>query len=170
MGKKSKLRELAARLGSLEQVAALPYRFGEQGLEFLVITSRRTKRLIVPKGWPMPGKTDASAAAIEANEEAGVKGWVSEEPCGSFEYLKAIDDDPIRISTAVYPLHVRKVKTHYKERKQRKRKWLCADDAATRLADQQLRVLVRSYASVLIAANSIAPEPLESSDRERRSF
>ena len=108
MSKKSRLKKLAARLGKLEQVAALPYRMGEQGLEFLVITSRRTKRLIVPKGWPMPGKHDAAAAAIEADEEAGVKGRIDPRPFGSFEYLKEVGSKPIPVEAASFPLGSRR--------------------------------------------------------------
>jgi 8-oxo-dGTP pyrophosphatase MutT (NUDIX family) len=88
MGKKSKSRKLAEAFGRAEQVAALPYRLRDEGLEFLVITSRRRKRLIVPKGWPMQGKENSAAAAIEADEEAGVKGVIAASPVGSFNYLK----------------------------------------------------------------------------------
>ena len=146
MSKKSRLKKLAARLGKLEQVAALPYRMGEQGLEFLVITSRRTKRLIVPKGWPMPGKHHAAAAAVEADEEAGVKGRIDHEPFGSFEYLKEVGSKPIPVEACVFPLRVKKVKSTWKECRQRKRKWLPAEEAAARLDDSGLRLLVRRYA------------------------
>jgi 8-oxo-dGTP pyrophosphatase MutT (NUDIX family) len=142
MGKKSKLRKIAARLGKLDQVAALPYRAGKKGLEILVVTSRRTKRLIIPKGWSMPGLLDARAAAIEANEEAGVKGTVSRRPIGSFEYIKEIGSRGILIRAEVFPLEVRKVKSSWKEQKQRKRKWLPLDQAIIELDDAGLKKLI----------------------------
>jgi 8-oxo-dGTP pyrophosphatase MutT (NUDIX family) len=142
MGKKSRLRKIAARLGKLDQVAALPYRAGKEGLEILVVTSRRTKRFIIPKGWPIPGLLDARAAAIEANEEAGVKGTVSHRPMGSFEYIKEIGSRGILIRAEVFPLEVRKVKSSWKEQKQRKRKWLPLDQAIIELDDAGLKKLI----------------------------
>ena len=61
------------------QYAALPYRETASGLEFLLITTRRTRRWIVPKGWPMDGHAPHAAAAREALEEAGVSGDVCEK-------------------------------------------------------------------------------------------
>ena len=52
------------------QFAALCYRRRKTGVEVLLVTSRDTKRWIIPKGWPMNGLTPANAAAQEAGEEA----------------------------------------------------------------------------------------------------
>lgn len=38
----------------------------------------------------MTGKEDSTAAGIEANEEAGVKGNIATSPVGSFEYFKDV--------------------------------------------------------------------------------
>jgi 8-oxo-dGTP pyrophosphatase MutT (NUDIX family) len=55
------------------QYAALPYRDkGKSSTEVLLVTSRDTGRWIIPKGWPLKGKTPHKAAAREAREEAGV--------------------------------------------------------------------------------------------------
>lgn len=152
MGKKSKLRKMAARTGKLEQVAALPYRLGRQGIEILVVTSRRTKRLVIPKGWPMPGIAHAAAAAIEANEEAGVKGEIADKPIGSFEYMKDLGGDAIRVEASVFPLKVRKVKSSWKERKQRRRIWMPVEQAVRKLDDAGLRSLVRATLRQLSSA------------------
>ena len=40
----------------------------------MLVSSRETKRWIVPKGWPMSGRSGAASAAIEALEEAGLLG------------------------------------------------------------------------------------------------
>jgi 8-oxo-dGTP pyrophosphatase MutT (NUDIX family) len=66
-GKKSDVRT---------QFAALCYRVVKKKVKVLVISSRGTGRWIVPKGWPMDGKTPADAALQEAWEEAGVIGKV----------------------------------------------------------------------------------------------
>lgn len=153
MSKKTRLKKLAARLGGLNQVAALPYRSGKKGVEVLVITSRRTKRLIIPKGWPMPGVADARAAQIEAREEAGVKGRVGENALGSFDYLKQIGSDAIKVTASVFPLKVRKIQSSWKECKQRKRKWMPIEQAAAELDDAGLRILVQQHSERLPPAN-----------------
>jgi len=35
-------------------------------VEILLITTRRSRKWSIPKGWPMEGKTDPEAAAREA--------------------------------------------------------------------------------------------------------
>jgi 8-oxo-dGTP pyrophosphatase MutT (NUDIX family) len=64
------------------QFGALPYRIGAAGVEVMLITSRETKRWVIPKGWPMPGKKPHQVAAIEARQEAGVTGVMAKKPIG----------------------------------------------------------------------------------------
>jgi 8-oxo-dGTP pyrophosphatase MutT (NUDIX family) len=59
-------------------VAALPLMVGGDGVErALLLTSRETKRRVIPKGWPIKGSKPHEAAAQEALEEAGVTGQTS---------------------------------------------------------------------------------------------
>ena len=69
------------------QVAALPWR-DLNGLEIMLVSSRETRRWIIPKGWPMAGRSNSVAAAIEAIEEAGLLGAISVEPIGFYTYAK----------------------------------------------------------------------------------
>ena len=51
------------------QIAALPIRWDQTGkLRVLMVTSRDTRRWVMPKGWLMDGKTPWHAAEIEALE------------------------------------------------------------------------------------------------------
>ena len=150
MKKKNRLVAQAQREGALQQVAALPYRYRDNGkIDFLVITSRGTKRLIVPKGWPMKGKPDCIAAAIEAHEEAGVRGHIVDQPIGSFSYMKDLDDILVPVTTDVFPLEVKKVKSRWKESGSRKRKWMSAAKAAAALSDRGLADLLELAALML---------------------
>ena len=54
------------------QLAALCYREGEGEPEVLLVTSRNTRRLIIPKGWPMARHSARKTAKKEAFEEAGL--------------------------------------------------------------------------------------------------
>src|SRR5579864_7278170 len=59
------------------QFAALPWRRGpDGGVEVLLITSRETHRWVIPKGWPIKGKSAWKSAAREAFEEAGIQGKI----------------------------------------------------------------------------------------------
>jgi hypothetical protein len=74
-----KKKNIASRI----QYAALPYRISSAfGTEVLLVTSRETKRWIIPKGWPKKRKDPWESGAREAAEEAGVIGKIGREPIG----------------------------------------------------------------------------------------
>ena len=51
------------------QFAALPWRRNAEGeVEVLMITSRDTRRWVIPKGWPIKGIKSPKSAAQEAFE------------------------------------------------------------------------------------------------------
>lgn len=133
----------------LHQVAALPVRWSPQGCEILLITSRRRRRIILPKGWPMRGRSLWEAAAIEAREEAGVLGMIDPRPCGHFHYVKLGCPDPPRsLRVTVFPLEVREELDSWKEVGQRRRFWVPLDVAAGLVADAGLAaVLMRCAAA-----------------------
>src|SRR5256886_12003905 len=69
------------------QYGALPYRLSAGSRpQFMLVTSRETRRWIIPKGWPKKGKSPHHSAAREAFEEAGVVGAVARRSVGSFSY------------------------------------------------------------------------------------
>jgi 8-oxo-dGTP pyrophosphatase MutT (NUDIX family) len=117
---------------------------GPQGtLEVLVVSTRGSGRWTVPKGWPMRGHTDAEAAAREAYEEAGVRGSIGCEPLGTFEYRKRRNEDEILLVT-VYRLDVSEQLRSWRERGQRKQRWLPASAAADCVAWNGLAEIIRS--------------------------
>ncbi|RUW71189.1 NUDIX domain-containing protein, partial [Mesorhizobium sp. M1E.F.Ca.ET.063.01.1.1] len=72
------------------QVAALPWRKGENGVEIMLITSRDTGRWVLPKGWPEAREPLCEAAAREAGEEAGLRGTISHLEAGRYFYAKVL--------------------------------------------------------------------------------
>lgn len=128
------------------QVAALPWRRGADGLEILLVTSRETRRWVVPKGGRMPGKTDAQAAAIEAVEEAGVQGHVADEPLGTFRYLKVLKRRAARwCVVSVYPLEVFIQHGAWKEQEERRRMWMSVEQAAACVGEPDLAEIIREF-------------------------
>ncbi|MGR3364313.1 MAG: NUDIX hydrolase [Maritimibacter harenae] len=129
------------------QVAALCYRKTDGGKEVLLVTSRGTGRWILPKGWPMQGKTAAESAREEAWEEAGVTAKsVGETPLGSFDYIKDRDEGlPTPCDTQVYPVEVADVTDDFPEAGERERRWLPVEEAAQLVEEEGLKDLLRRF-------------------------
>lgn len=127
------------------QFAALCYRIKNDKLQFCLITSRRNKRWIVPKGWPMDGETPMDAAATEAFEEAGVRGKVHGRPVGVFSYTRIHSNDELPCIAVVYPLMVKKVLRTWPERKERDRKWLSRKKAAALVDEVELKQIILKF-------------------------
>lgn len=109
-----------------------------------MVTSRRTGRWLMPKGWMMDGKKPWSAAAIEALEEAGAVGFVSPVSIGNYKYKKVLDDgSKLRCTVVVYPMIVDKLKRKWKERGQRQRKWFSPRRAAKTVSEPKLEKMLR---------------------------
>ncbi|NBB65420.1 NUDIX domain-containing protein [Pseudomonas sp. ODNR1LW] len=147
------MAKTAKRSGRSEtrQVAALPWRFGVSGLEILMVTSRETRRWVIPKGGRMTGKTDAEAAAQEAVEEAGVRGAISPASFGHFRYSKIVRSGDLRTYVvAVYPLEVLIQLGDWPEAHQRERRWMTQEDAAAAVNEPDLAQLIRDFAATPI--------------------
>ncbi|GGE05394.1 NUDIX hydrolase [Aureimonas endophytica] len=124
-------------------MAALPLRLSEAGRpELLVVTSRETRRWIVPKGWPMKGLKDHKAAAIEALEEAGVRGTMLRRAAGHYSYWRRTRTDFRLTDVVAYALKVETVLAEWKEREQREARWANLLDAADLVADPELSTLI----------------------------
>lgn len=149
---RSALRERVRRLlGGLPprvQVAALPWRVGEDGeAQMLLVTSRGTGRWVLPKGWPERREPLHAAAAREAAEEAGVSGTVAEREVGRFYYGKAMPSgSQWRCEVRVYPLRVETVADKWPERKQRTRRWFSPEEAAALVDETDLGELIGLFA------------------------
>jgi 8-oxo-dGTP pyrophosphatase MutT (NUDIX family) len=131
------------------QVAALPYRIGETGRQVLMITSRETRRWVIPKGGRMAGKTDPQAAAIEAMEEAGVQGRIADTPIGVFRYAKRLKSGEDRLCVvAVYPLRVLIQLGSWPEAHERDRRWMTPDEAAASVHEPDLAQLIAAFGAM----------------------
>nr|WP_175581732.1 NUDIX hydrolase [Pseudooceanicola sp. HF7] len=135
------------------QAAALCYRGRGADMEILLITSRETKRWIMPKGWPKTGTDAAGTALEEAWEEAGIKQrsmkpiWI-----GRYHYDKRLDGGlPAPTDVDVYAVEVARLLDDYPESGERERRWVRPEEAAKLVAEEDLKDLLRA-APELIAA------------------
>lgn len=125
------------------QVAALPIRHRRGRVGVVLVTSRETKRWVIPKGWPMDGRTDYNAAKIEAFEEAGAEGRIGTIAIGEFEYSKRLKNGASKTCrVAVYPLSVATLARKWPEQHERERRWFSIEDAAQMVNEEQLRDII----------------------------
>ncbi|MCZ4353006.1 NUDIX hydrolase [Roseovarius aestuarii] len=128
------------------QFGALCFRIVRGKVEILLITSRASKRWIIPKGWPMDGKTPSESAQIEAWEEAGVHGKMYNRCLGLYSYRKDIGPaQGVPCVAMVYALKVKRMEHDFPEAKQRKRKWLRPKKAAALVDDPELAQMIRAF-------------------------
>ena len=127
-----------------KQVAALPVRVDDEGrVHVLLITSRETQRFIIPKGWPMKGRKDHQAAAIEAQQEAGIIGRIQKKPVGSYTYWKRRAEHFDYCRVKVFLLEFRHQLPDWREKAQRRGAWLLADEAANLVDEPGLVQIVQ---------------------------
>ena len=122
------------------QYAALPYRSsGTSRTEVMLVTSRGTRRWIIPKGWPQKGKSPHHSAAREAFEEG--------RSVGSFPYEKRLKNGGVVVCEVhVYPLRVQRQRKQWPERRQREVKWLSVKEAAKAVREPMLSTIIRRLA------------------------
>jgi predicted phosphate transport protein (TIGR00153 family) len=128
------------------QIGALPYRIAADGVaEVMLITSRDTGRWVVPKGNPIPGLAPHDAAAAEAWEEAGIRGFPCAAMLGEFGYLKRRrrGDEPMTV--ALYPLAVVEQAADWPEKAQRTTRWFGLSEAAALVAEAELSHLIAGF-------------------------
>ncbi|MDR6669702.1 NUDIX hydrolase [Rhizobium sp. 1399] len=153
------LKQLAERPEKLfsaafrQQYGALCFRYRNGGpetdhseIEVLVVTTRDSGRWIIPKGWPMKKKKPHEAAAIEAWEEAGVRGTVSKQPVGRYTYLKELDDgDVVPCIVDIFQIEVDRTQGQFREVGQRVLDWVSPDEAARRVRELELKSLLVDF-------------------------
>ena len=137
----------------IAQVAAIPFRLNDRGeLEVMLVTSRGTRRFIVPKGWPMKGLKDRDAAAREAYEEAGVLGRISDKPAGRYTYWKRMSDHFTLCEVKLYLLEVEQQLDSWAEQHQRDLHWFTLADAADIVDEPELSTAIRKLDTQLAVA------------------
>lgn len=136
-----------ARKGDVRsQFAALCYRVKRGKVQILLVTSRGSRRWIVPKGWPMDGKTPAESARQEAWEEAGVTGKPDGNCLGVYSYAKDVGSmDDLPCIAMLYPIAVKSLAKKFPEQGQRRRRWVSRKRAARMVSEQELARLILDF-------------------------
>ncbi|AML50262.1 MULTISPECIES: NUDIX hydrolase [Falsihalocynthiibacter] len=128
------------------QFGAICYRVANGKIQILLITSRRSRLWIVPKGWPINGKTPAQSAAIEAWEEAGAIGVMGDACIGLYSHTKkATKGEILPVMVSLFALQVKRTAKKFPEKSQRKRKWVSRKKAASMVSDPELGKILRGF-------------------------
>ncbi|TCZ65413.1 NUDIX hydrolase [Roseicella aquatilis] len=130
------------------QCAALPLSDHEGEMRVLLVTSRETRRWVIPKGWVEKRHSAAAQAAQEAYEEAGIRGRVAETPIGSYGYRKRLPNGAsIPCEVEVYSLEVDQLLDRWPEMAERERRWFTLEDAAAAVQEDGLGELMLGLAA-----------------------
>ena len=133
----------------LTQYGTVPVRkVGDGRVEILLVTSRATRRWVVPRGNPILGLAPHQAAAQEAWEEAGVRGAVTDESIGCYRYDKRRKDGSlVAAEVHLFRFDVVEILDDWPERHQRERRWFAPEAAAAAVDEPDLKALLESLGS-----------------------
>ncbi len=142
------LSDLRVQAAARRQSAALPVLGIGAALRVVLITSRETRRWVVPKGWIEAGEPPHRSAAREAFEEAGLIGEADPQPLGLYSYPKRLARGEVRpTEVLVFRLRVARLLPDWPERLERERKLFTPEAAAALVAEPGLAALLRSLSA-----------------------
>lgn len=127
------------------QSAVLPYRILDGRVEILLVSSRRKKRWVLPKGVVEPGLSAVDSAVKEAWEEAGLEGLAASHTVGTYRYEKWGGVCTVQ----VFPLQVERLSESWPE-STRDRRWFAPQEAARRVQEPELKRLMTRFAESLL--------------------
>ena len=112
-------------------------------LYVMLVTSRETRRWIIPKGWPEKRLAPHALAAREAYEEAGLVGRIEKRPIGRYRYDKRLKSDKmVPCVVDVYLLNVENELDDWPEKAERERRWMLPTQAAELVSEDDLANLL----------------------------
>lgn len=136
------------------QSAAIPYRIHNGELQILLISSSGKNHWVIPKGIIEPGCSAHASAVIEAWEEAGVRGVISQQMLDCYHYEKWGGT----CSVQVFPMRVSDfISDKEWEENHRHREWLTLKKAMLLIEQPALRPMFEALAIALEEQKSDVP-------------
>lgn len=127
------------------QSGVVPYRYEQDELKILLITSRHNKRWIIPKGIIDYGFSPQESAEKEAFEEAGIQGIIDPFQIGEYQFLKWGGE----VSVKVFLFEVTQEHDDWLESSFRKRKWVSIAEAEQLVDLEGLRKILHNLPQLL---------------------
>jgi 8-oxo-dGTP pyrophosphatase MutT (NUDIX family) len=139
----------------------------------MLITSRETRRWIIPKGWAEKKIEPHALAAKEAFEEAGLQGEIGRQPIGRYRYVKQLRGKKapkaVSCEVLVFPLAVKRQLPDWPEKGQRETRWCTPAEAAMLVEEGGLVTLLLTLATDVQAVGCSRPDLGASVVRRRRT-
>lgn len=133
----------------LHQSGVIPYRVRNGNVEVLLVTNRRRKHWVIPKGGIKKPMTPPDSAAMEAWEEAGVIGQVDANKVGTYEYHKRGNTYQVE----VFLLPVETVLKDWPEASQRVRQWVRVPKAVKKVEQAELKRILETSSNQIKLSN-----------------
>jgi len=116
----------------------------DNDVEILLITTRKKGRWSIPKGWPIKHVTPQRTAAVEAYEEAGVRGATGRKKVGKFKKRRIRNKQSVVCDVEIFPLQVGSLKPSWPEKGERSRIWVRPNEAAKLVKKAGLRRAIKN--------------------------
>ncbi len=120
-----------------KQSSVIPYRIINNKIEVLIISSRKKKKWIFPKGIVELDLSARESAIKEAFEEAGISGKLSPNRLGRYSYKKWGGKCKVK----VYALKINKILDAWEE-SFRDRKWIEINNTSEYIKDKKILAIV----------------------------
>ena len=120
------------------QSGVIPYRLRKGSIQILLITSRKARCWIIPKGIIEHDYSARNSAAKEALEEAGVKGSVHRKLLGIYRHRKFGQTCTVK----VYPMRVTRIYKVWEEA-DRDREWVSLAKALKLVSNDGLKRVIK---------------------------
>lgn len=125
----------------IEQSGVIPYRMRRGRIEVALVTASSGPHWTIPKGHIEPDLTPEDSAAKEAFEESGLLGRVSSRAVGSYVYEKRGELRQVTL----FPLAVEVELKDWPEMKERTRRWMSVEQAASLVRSAELRCCIQRF-------------------------
>jgi len=122
------------------QSAVVPFRTVGKKTEILILTTRKKRRWIFPKGIVETGLSARESALKEVLEEAGVKGKLLTQGLGTYSYTKWGG----RCNVKVYALEVDTILDVWEENF-RERKWIEINEVEKYIRKAEVLEIVKNF-------------------------
>ncbi|MBF0287516.1 MAG: NUDIX hydrolase [SAR324 cluster bacterium] len=129
-----------------EQSAVIPFIRDKNKIKIMLITSRKRKNWVIPKGGVVKSLSPADSAAKEALEEAGIEGTVFPFQIGEYQHSKW--NGICRIK--VFLLEIENILQDWEEAAFRKRKLVSIKETKRLVNNPELTHLINKASSLLI--------------------
>jgi ADP-ribose pyrophosphatase YjhB (NUDIX family) len=127
------------------QACVIPYRVGERGVEFCLITSKKSGKWSLPKGTIRPEETVSDTIIRQARKEAGLQGELLEPPVGSYTYHKW----ETILEVVVMRMLVSECEDDWPDAECRKRCWVSGEKAIELLNKEDHKKLLKKAIALI---------------------